>query len=257
MPALTSTKYSIKPRPITREEKEAYDRDGYVLLRQMIMPEHAAQLREELLDIMAKIGLGVSKLRQTHQYLRDSALDHFINSEVLRQVASDLTGGPATLYSPFSAVKSGGGGGKFHFHQDNQYTKLDGPSVNLWTAMNRMSPENGCLQVVPGSHLQGTLASEQSGDGDHHRKITCEPEDFVNVEMEAGDCVAFTRLTVHGSGPNLTDEHRVAYGIQYHRDDVNWLRDGEWIPLKQFPRFTDLGPVDGITIPKEGKRDGH
>jgi hypothetical protein len=64
-----------------------------------------------------------------------------------------------------------------------------------------MTVENGCLQIIPGSHLNGTLESESSGDGDAHRKIKWEPEDFVNFLMEPGDLVAFSRLTVHGSGP--------------------------------------------------------
>ena len=79
--------------------------------------------------------------------------------------------GPATLYLPFTAVKSGGGGGRFHFHQDNQYTRFDGPGINIWIALSPMSPENGCLQVVPRSHLAGTLDSVENPDGDGHRTV--------------------------------------------------------------------------------------
>jgi ectoine hydroxylase-related dioxygenase (phytanoyl-CoA dioxygenase family) len=226
------------------------------VLRNVLAGEQAARLHEEVMEIMEIIGLETAKLKQTWEYLTGSALDHFVHSEVMRSIASALTGGPSTLYLPFTAVKTGGGGGRFHFHQDNQYTRHDGPSINLWTALSPMTPATGCLQIVPRSHLQGTLESELSGDGDAHRKIKWEPEDFVDIVMEPGDCVAFTRLTVHGSGPNHSPAHRVAYALQYHRDDVRYLEGETWKSLKENPRFLDIHGCSQITAPK-GKRDGH
>lgn len=256
MPTLLDTQFKLQPRAITPEEKAHYDREGYVLLKNVLSPDQASALYDEVLWIMEQIGLEPTKLKQTCQYLHGSSLDHFVHSEELRQIASALTGGPSTLYMPFTAVKTGGGGGRFHFHQDNQYTRHDGPSINLWHALTPMTSENGCLQVIPRSHLEGTLESESSGDGDTHRKIRWEPKDFVNVLMEPGDCVAFTRLTVHGSGVNNTDSNRVAYAIQFHRDDVKYLANGEWKLLKEYPRFTDIHGCDKIEIPV-GKKDGH
>jgi 2-oxoglutarate-dependent dioxygenase len=75
--------------------------------------------------------------------------------------------------------------------------------------------------------------------------------------MRPGDCVAFSRLTVHGSGPNVSNEPRVAYAVQFHRDDVNYSLDGgqTWTFLKDNPRWK-TGPVDAISVPKN-KLDGH
>jgi 2-oxoglutarate-dependent dioxygenase len=240
------------------EQIRAYNDEGYVLLPGLISPEAAETLRREVLGIMDVIGLGQTKLRQTHEYLAGSAIDRLVNSSRLREIAGRLMGGPATLYMPFTAVKSGGGGGQFHFHQDNQYTRFDGPGINLWFALVPMIQENGCLQVVPRSHLHGTLPAEGSPDQDGHKKVTFEPDDFVSVRMEPGDCVAFTRLTVHGSGANTTPEPRVAYAVQFHRDDVNFSLDGgvTWTHLKTTPRWA-TGPVERITPPQQETRDGH
>lgn len=246
----------VGPRILTAAEKQAYDSEGYVLLRGVLTPGQARQLHDEVMEVMTVIGLEPTKLKQTWQYRTGSGLDHFVHSEVMRQIASALTGGPSTLYLPFTAVKTAAGGGRFHFHQDNQYTRMDGPAVNLWTALTSMTAENGCLQIVPKSHLKGTLESELSGDGDTHRKVKWEPGDFANIVMEPGDVVAFTRLTVHGSGPNNSPGHRVAYAIQYHRDDVRFLDGGEWKLLKSNPRYTDIHGVSDISAPT-AKRDGH
>jgi hypothetical protein len=256
MSTTPDTLFEVQPRRISEAEKKTYDAQGYVLLRNVLSKPQAARLHDEVMSVMEIIGLAPTKLKQTWQYLLGSALDHFVHSEAMREIASGLTGGPSTLYLPFTAVKTAGGGGRFHFHQDNQYTRHDGPSINLWTALTPMTVENGCLQIVPGSHLKGTLDSELSGDGDTHRKVKWEPDDFANILMEPGDLVAFTRLTVHGSGPNLSPAHRVAFAIQYHRDDVQYLDGETWKLLKSNPRFTDIHGTNQITAPT-AKRDGH
>ena len=250
------------PTVLTSEQSKFYKEEGYVLLKGLLSPQEAAALKAEVEHIMSVIGLGTTKLRQSHEYLAGSHLDAFVNSPHLREFASRLMEGTASLYLPFTAVKSGAvrdgeqGGGEFHYHQDNQYTRFDGPGINLWFALSPMTEQNGCLKVVPCSHLNGTLPSH-SPDGDGHKAITFEPEEFVAVAMEPGDCLAFSRLTVHGSGPNTTPDHRVAYATQFHRNDVNYSLDGgeTYKSLMENPRWS-VAPVETISIPK-GKLDGH
>lgn len=246
----------LQRRTLTKAEIDSYHRDGWVLLRGLIAPPEATALREEVLEIMRIIGLGSVKLRQTNQYLAGSGLDRLINSEDLRDVASQLLGGRAHVYLPFTAVKSTGGG-RFHFHQDNQYTRFDGPGLNTWFALERMDLTNGCLQVVSGSHRAGTLDAVESGDGDAHRKIAWEPEDFLPLTMEPGDCAAFSRLTIHGSGVNSALEPRVAYAIQFHREDVNAMIGGEWKKLADHPRW-HVAPVSHISaLQSDEMLEGH
>ena len=246
----------LQRHTLTKEEVDSYNDAGWVLLHRLIAPEDAAALRDEVLAIMQTIGLGSAKLRQTNQYLAGSRLDRLINNDDLRAVASQLMDGPARIYLPFTAVKSTGGG-RFHFHQDNQYTRFDGPGLNAWFALERMDLTNGCLQVVSGSHRAGTLAAVESGDGDAHRKIEWEPEDFLPLSMEPGDCVAFSRLTIHGSGANSAPEPRVAYAIQFHRDDVNAFIGGEWKRLAEHPRW-HVAPVPRISaLQSDEMLEGH
>jgi 2-oxoglutarate-dependent dioxygenase len=102
-----------------------------------------------------------------------------------------------------------------------------------------MTPDNGCLCVEPRSHLNGTLAARLSGDGDTHQRVQSDPTYYLPVRMNPGDAIAFTRLTVHGSGPNRTNDPRVAYALQYHRNDTTYLdkADNTWKSLKEFPRW--------------------
>ena len=243
----------ISSRALTLAERESYKTYGYVLLKGLLSPEQVAATRDDVMAIMNQIGLGMTALKQTSEYLADSPLEALVNSPHLQAIASALMEGEARLYLPFSAVKSPGGGGAFHFHQDNQYTKFDGPGINLWVALVPMTEENGCLSMVPYSHYLGTLHPVA---GTNHNS-GLEPAVRVPVPMAPGDVVAFSRLTVHGSGKNLTDEARVAYAIQYARHDVRYTRDlGQtWKTIADDGPGWRTGPVEAITIPE--KRDGH
>lgn len=240
-------------------EVNFYQRQGYLVLPGFIEPAALPALVEELWAVMRPHGLTperlsqatetADKLRQICTYLRGSKLDELINGENTLAIAARLIGGPATRYLPFTAVKAGGGGGQFHFHQDNSYTRHDPAmgSINIWVALVDMTPANGCLQVVPQSHLAGQLPAAPSDDGDSHRQVQVNPADAWPVRMRAGDAIAFTRLTVHGSGPNHTQHPRLAYALQYHRADVRFLDPATdtWRLLADTPRF-QTPPVEKL-----------
>ncbi len=246
---------------LTDNEVQFYRSYGYLTLPGLISQVDAAALAEEVTQVLEGLGIkredlrrattSKDKLRQSRQYLAHWTMARLIHSEGLKTIAAQLMGGPSTLYMPFTAVKSGGGGGRFHFHQDNQYTRFDGPGINIWFALVEMSPENGCLQIAPATHLAGTLDSVESEDKDGHRTVAAEPEDFLPLRMMAGDAVAFSRLTLHGSGANGTDEPRLGYAVQFHRDDVRARRDSEDLGLlKENPRYV-IAPVETISPANE------
>lgn len=250
----------VTPISLTDSEVEFYNREGYLSLPGLVDSRAVERLRHEVFAVLAANGVPragldratetADKLRQCPQYLAGSALDELINGESTLAVAARLIGGPAHRYLPFTAVKAGGGGGTMHFHQDNNYTRHDPAlgSINLWVALGDMTPENGCLQIVPRSH-RAQLDSRSSDDCDTHRQVDVDPLECLPIRMRPGDAVAFSRWTVHGSGPNVTDQPRVAYALQYHRNDVRWLdteTDG-WRLLIDTPRMatppvTTLGP---------------
>ncbi len=246
----------IDPSRLCEAEIAAYHEHGYVVMRGMVAPADAALLRDEVMAIMRAIGLPAgTALRQSGEYLAGGPLDRYLNGGGLRALAARLLGGPCSLYMPFTAVKSPGGG-KFSFHQDNQYTRFDGPAVNLWLALTPMGEAEGTLRMLPESHRAGTLQSVESMiDGHAFRAVDFSVDRFVALDLQPGDMVAFTRLTVHGSGANTSAGNRVAYAAQFHRDDVRAFFDERWELLTTRPRWTSA-PVSRIGVPT-GKQDGH
>lgn len=237
--------------PSGDDHRRAYHEQGWVHLPGLLEPSTAAALHRETMDIMETVGLGLTALRQTSEYLTGGVVDTLVNSARLARIATDLMEGDSRLYLPFTAVKSAGGGGAFHFHQDNQYTRFDGPGINIWFAAMPIDEGNGCLWMVPHSHFVGTLPSVKGADG-KVQDSGLEPLRKVAVPMAAGDAVAFSRLTIHGSGPNPSPAPRVAYAVQYARHDVRYTRDHgtSWQSIAEHGPGWRTGPVDELTRPE-------
>ncbi|MEO0586749.1 MAG: phytanoyl-CoA dioxygenase family protein [Planctomycetota bacterium] len=248
----------VAPLSLTEAELRFYSEQGFLPLPGFVSSEHVDALREDIYGVLEANGVSrerlsrateaADKLQQFNEYLRGSLLDELINGQATLDVAAQLIGGPSHRYLPFTAVKAAGGGGQFHFHQDNNYTQHEPAlgSINIWVALVDMTPENGCLMVVPKSHDR-QHESRNSDDGDAHQQIDVPEADRLPIRMRAGDAVAFTRWTVHGSGANTTDVPRVAYALQYHREDVKYLdgESGQWKGLVSEPRFA-TAPVEEL-----------
>jgi ectoine hydroxylase-related dioxygenase (phytanoyl-CoA dioxygenase family) len=106
------------------------------------------------------------------------------------------------------------------WHQDNGYTPVEPEEYLTCTlALDPMTRENGCLWIQPGSHRRGTLPHRPTG---YFFQIGYEgPEAGEPCELAAGEVLAFSSLTLHRTGPNLTDRPRRSWVIQFCHGDAH------------------------------------
>lgn len=143
----------------------------------------------------------------------------------------------------------------YRFHQDlrfrNQaaFDNVADATVTTGLAIDRATKENGCLQVVPGSHKLGYLglSDDESGDlmkgltaEDELREVGIKPDQIVDLILEPGDLAIWGLLTVHGSSPNKSNRDRSFAISSYVRADTTergeWaFRQGESVPLGPTP----------------------
>ena len=114
----------------------------------------------------------------------------------------------------------GTGSSKHPPHQDLLYFPMRPAHliVGAWTALQKITQENGCLYVVPGSHTN-PLLEHTYPEGVNNKSYFgiqgVKPETMMNVEMDAGDTLYFHPLLIHGSGANLSKEFRKAVSTHY------------------------------------------
>jgi hypothetical protein len=113
------------------------------------------------------------------------------------------------------------------WHQDDGYGRLEPPDdVTVFVALGDMDARNGGLFVVPGSHRAGLLPHGAAGVNPLLVEAQL-PGEPVEVPLGAGCAVAFTGLTVHGSGPNRSGEERPALFMRYCHPAVRMASEGD------------------------------
>jgi ectoine hydroxylase len=234
------------------EEKAALERDGFVVRRAIF---DVAELREiasacealvrTLLDARRRrkweVGAYVFELQREFRTMvkweKDNpdalqGLEPFAHlSEPLRHWAhdprflepmKDLIGvDDLALFTEKLNVKRGRVGGPIVLHQDHPYwVGVADNADDVGTAMlflDDATVENGCLEVVPGSHRSGEMARRQvEGFG----AMEMDPDRFdlttlVPLEVPAGSVAYFGPFLVHRSLPNRTASDRRALLYSY------------------------------------------
>lgn len=128
-------------------------------------------------------------------------------------------------------------GGANPLHQDHPYwVNSADVAEEVATAMlflDDSTQENGCLWVVPGSHLNGEWKKRTDGDrfaGNEIDAAAYADATPVPLEVPAGSLVMFGAFLVHKSAPNLSDRERRAILYSYQppgrRLQVDNLRSG-------------------------------
>ncbi|MFW6195484.1 MAG: phytanoyl-CoA dioxygenase family protein [Chloroflexota bacterium] len=108
------------------------------------------------------------------------------------------------------------------WHQDNGVITEEADEsdiLTVWFPLMDTSPENGCLQVVPGSH-RGELLTHCPGYKDSPGlqipETLFDPDIAMPVPVKKGGALFLTKMTVHSSLPNVSDRIRWSFDLRYN-----------------------------------------
>jgi phytanoyl-CoA hydroxylase len=105
------------------------------------------------------------------------------------------------------------------WHQDLRYWQYSqGELISAWLALGKEYPENGCLQVIPGSHRM-TFGRNQFDEQLFFRSDLPDNRLLLKgaqyVTLDAGDVVLFHCRLLHAATRNLTNERKLALVYTY------------------------------------------
>jgi len=107
------------------------------------------------------------------------------------------------------------------WHQDSAYFGLEPhEEVTAWVALSDSRRDNGCLRVVPGSHLAADFAHEEAFHADNllirgQTVAGIREETALDVELEPGEFSLHHERMVHGSQTNASARPRIGYAVFY------------------------------------------
>ena len=122
-------------------------------------------------------------------------------------------------------------GGEVYWHQDNAYWQCAPPNlVSIWIALDDADEENGCMNVIPGSYLEGLAAhgraESEKGKLPALLEVDADADRAVPVPVEAGSAMVHHCMTLHQTDPNRSSRDRRAMVIHYMSSGTR-NRDGE------------------------------
>ncbi|XP_063373308.1 serpin B6-like [Cydia amplana] len=162
----------------------------------------------------------INKLQEIHH---DEVFINYTEHPRLLHVVSQLIGADMSVMHSM-LINKPPGTSRHPPHQDLFYFPFRPVEwiMAAWTAIDDVTVENGCLYVVPGSHLENKLHdhgtvpnSNRLYHGILDEAGTAPEQKRVCLEMSPGDTVFFHPLLVHGSGPNVSKRYRKAITAHY------------------------------------------
>jgi hypothetical protein len=252
----------MSQRILSAEQVARYHQEGSVLARSFFDTEEIDLLRraareDHELDRRAfgrADGEGGKVRLSLWNHPGEGIYGMFARCEPMVRSAEVLLGGEVYHYHSKMIMKDPRVGGAWTWHQDYGYWYHNGVLQPLLTsvfiAVDPCTRQNGCLQVLRGSHHCGRLDHLLTGDqagADRERVEHLVPRlPLDHVEMEPGDALFFHCNLLHRSDQNHTDQPRWAMICCYNaaRND----------PYKEshHPRYTPLAVVPDAAIKAVG-----
>ena len=206
-------------RPLSADQFEQYQRDGYLVVEDLFDTERIDSLQSRIREYThgGRTVPGGTQKQLEPAYERgeinvadrgdavrkfewlipgDDRFTEFARPDGIVDIINHLIGQHLHLYRSGALLKPPEVGSEKGAHQDAPYWPFQ-PSeqVSVWIPLDDATPENGCMSVVPGGHLEGALPHVETEDDyvidpDHYDKT-----DLVEVPMDAGARSSSTRCS--------------------------------------------------------------
>lgn len=249
----------------TQEQFEAFQRDGYFIADSLLTTVETDLLRRiakndhHLLTSAASRGDGEGgaiKLVVENQ-VTDDIYGAIVRSKKIVETVESLLDDEVYHYHHKMILKEAFTGGAWAWHQDYGYWYNNGclfpDMASCLIAVDRATRENGCLQVLRGSHHMGRIdhgkVGDQTGADPERVAAACQRFETVYCEMEPGSAIFFHSNLLHRSDQNKSANPRWAFICCYNTRHNDPYKDS------RHPRYTPLEKWDDSRIEEIGRRD--
>ena len=242
---------------LTPQQIAAYHRDGYIIVKNFCSQQEVDKMYTTALQDKAMENNALDLNDQTGKKTRlslwftpgNDVFGYLTRSEKMVDAVANLLDSDAPVCHFHSKLmqKEPKVGGAWEWHQDygywykNQFMFPD-QLVSVMIALTKANKQNGCIQVIKGSHKLGRVnhgfAGEQVGADQTMVDNALKTMELVYVEIEPGDALFFHSNILHRSEANLSNSPRWSiiscYSAQsnlaYNETSTSWHTPIEKVP---------------------------
>ena len=214
-------------RRLTREQVAFYNENGYLSGFRVFNAAETQTARERsdrLLDKFIREGKGSYAIDRYQDRL--ATIWDLATAPTILDYVEDVIGPNIVCWATHYFCKLPGDPKGVAWHQDCSYWPLTpSKTVTVWLAIDDVDTSNGCMRVIPRSHLRGHLSFRESDPTELNVLTqTIEgAEQFgqpVDIELHAGEISLHSDLLIHGSLPNMSSRRRCGLTLRYCPPDV-------------------------------------
>ncbi len=241
---------------ITGEMVDAYRKQGFIRIPNLLSPEEIERYREAALAISRREenfnqGSPLIFSQYVNIWTRDEAFRQLTTDPRIAAIARRLSGVPLRIWHDQILIKQPKKSVPTEFHQDGPLWphQNNRNAISAWIALVDVPVERGCMTFIQGSNHWPDLPPQDLGDPQSLLTIRPEAafETRVTVPLRAGDCTFHNAYTAHMANTNTTDVPRVAQVIIYM--PANTLYNGNPHPVTD-PLHLSVGdPLTGDLFP--------
>lgn len=252
----------MPPYQVTPDQVQRFHADGYFIVERLFDAEEV-----ELLRNIARADLqlereaasrgdgegGAIKLVVSND-LADDIYGAIVRSRRIVDTIETLLDGEVYHYHHKMILKEPYVGGAWAWHQDYGYWYNNGCLFPLLAScmvgLDRATRQNGCLQVVKGSHALGRIdhgkVGDQTGADLEHVNAALARLELVHCELEPGSAIFFHCNLLHRSDQNKSPDPRWAFISCYNaarNDPYKESRHPQYSHLEKWPdeRVKEVG----------------
>ena len=229
----------------TTDLAAAYQRDGFVTRLDIFTEPEIVAFRDQFDELEAREGrekcqIGLQGRHFDEEFIWQMASD----PRIVESMAACMGGDIMLLSTHFFCKYPDPDSTKFvAWHQDITYWGLEPPEAHTaWIAVDDADVENGCMQVIPGSHREGIAEHGTAERGGNLLSINQEiPDELVDssqavpLELKAGQISIHNGQLFHASQPNNSQRRRCGLTVRYIPPEARQVRPNSvglsWRPV--------------------------
>lgn len=257
---------------VTKEMVDDFNKLGYILIRSLLDKEEVGMIIKSITesDAFIKETFSIEKgERKTNRSIWNHPGNDITGivarSEKVVNTCEAMLGGEVYHYHSKFMLKDAKIAAPHYWHQDYGYWYYNGylypEMMTVFVALDPCTKQNGCLEILPGSHhcgriehnpIDGQFGADKTRVDEIRKKCP-----LMYVELNPGDAIFFHSNVLHHSSANRSDMRRWAYLMTYNKatnHPVMVHHHPGYTPLEKVPNsaikactnFTDLSGKDFI-----------
>ncbi|MCG8608321.1 phytanoyl-CoA dioxygenase family protein [bacterium] len=209
-----------------------YQEHGYYIRREPLLPPAVFKRLCDIFEELLEKNKDIRSDELDTPHFAVAGLHEMLMHDGVLDLVEQLIGPDIGLWSSHFISKEPYKGRATPWHEDSAYwagrfDRMD-KIVTVWLSLDVSDQSNGCMKVIPGSHLTGDSKYEAVDQTDFtfDRQITDmaigKP---LYLELQKNQCSFHDARIVHGADANTSSRRRSGYTMRYFSQSMRFNKD--------------------------------